>query len=89
VNLLLPEDLTPGPASLLLRRSPHEEVRVPFQVQSVAPGLYSLDGAGLAAATLTRVLSDGSRVSENVYAVDSRLFPLAFHPRATPAATEV
>ena len=41
VNATLPDGIAWGPATLVVKRDPHSEVRVPLEIAPVSPGLFA------------------------------------------------
>ncbi len=70
INFQVPQDLTPGPATLALGT----EILGTIQLDAVSPGLYSLsgDGTGVAAATaIRRVIGSNLQGPVPVFACDN------------------
>ena len=73
INSVLPEDSATGPATITVRRTGWPDSTVQFPVTTVAPGLFLINSAGLAAASLVRSRPEQVPSWEEVYAIDSNL----------------
>ncbi len=73
VNLVLPDDVSPGPARIEVRRNARAVAGGRIEVVDTAPGVFSADssGSGPAAAVVTRVGLDGSQSTELTFVCDA------------------
>jgi uncharacterized protein (TIGR03437 family) len=70
LNTVLPADTAPGEATLIVRRQGWPDATAALQIVAVSPGLFTLNQAGLAAATLVRSRAGGQASWEPIYEVD-------------------
>ena len=70
INCVLPGEAVPGEASLAVRREGWPDAVVAISIGAVSPGLFTLNPAGLAAASLVRSRPGEAPVWEPVYDVD-------------------
>src|SRR3954453_12633531 len=77
INAVLPEGSATGPATMTVRRTGWPDSTVEFPVTTVAPGLFLINSAGLAAASIVRSRPGQVASWEEVYAIDAtcRSFP--------------
>ncbi len=70
VNLVLPERLAAGPATVTVTRSDGVRVSAGMQVDTVAPGVFTAESSGLgaAAAQTVRVAPDGGQAVQDLFA---------------------
>jgi uncharacterized protein (TIGR03437 family) len=71
VNFLIPSGIATGLATVTVQSADGTTSTGTVQVASVAPGIYTLNAAGLVAAFALVVGADGSQNLENVYQVNS------------------
>jgi uncharacterized protein (TIGR03437 family) len=69
INLLVPNGAAPGPATLTIRQTSGSSVWAKVAVESVAPGLFSVNanGQGIGAITALRVSGSGQQSSVPVF----------------------
>jgi uncharacterized protein (TIGR03437 family) len=81
LNIVLPGDAVPGDASVLVRREGFPDAVAALPVTAVSPGVFTLNEAGLAAASLVR-----GKVWEPVFQIDGDgkviAKPIAFGPES-------
>lgn len=70
INYLAPAQVALGAGSVTIEREGASALTEAVQFAALAPGIFTLNGAGLAAATVLRV-SGSNQVAENVYATDT------------------
>jgi uncharacterized protein (TIGR03437 family) len=68
INLLVPGNLTPGNAKLIVQASSRADVTSTVRIDAVAPGLFTSDasGRGLPAAVVLRVSATGRQTYESI-----------------------
>jgi uncharacterized protein (TIGR03437 family) len=94
INLLIPEGMADGPATLSTFRGDQLSASGTFQIQSVAPGLFSANsnGSGVAAAIAVRVMPDHSQQLEPIYHCSSGVCiadPIDLGPESEQVALEL
>jgi uncharacterized protein (TIGR03437 family) len=86
VNFLMPAGTASGAASVTVTAGDGTVAAGTAQIASVAPGIFELDSAGLAAATVLTVAADGGQQTGNVYQVDGfgniAPLPIALNPNS-------
>jgi uncharacterized protein (TIGR03437 family) len=72
INFVVPPETTPGTATIIVANGTRQS-SVTANIRSVAPGIFTANGngAGVPAAQIMRVRSDGSYVSEEVVSWDA------------------
>jgi N-acyl-D-amino-acid deacylase len=70
LNVLLPGESAPGNATVVFRRENWEDAAAGVVVANVSPGLFTVNPAGLAAASLVRVTPGREPAWESVFQVD-------------------
>jgi uncharacterized protein (TIGR03437 family) len=70
INFALPGDVTQGATKISVEAGDGAQGRAQVQIARVSPGLFTLNAAGLVAASVLRVSADGSRTAEDIYTVD-------------------
>ncbi len=70
LNVLVPAEVERGEAEVVVRRENQEDARAKVTVADVSPGVFMLNAAGLAAASLVRLSEAGATSSEAVFRVD-------------------
>jgi uncharacterized protein (TIGR03437 family) len=88
VNYAVPADTAPGVATVIVKSGDGVQSSAPLGIVSVAPSLFTLNGAGLVAAYALRI-SGGNQIYENVYQLDSSNAVLARPIDLGPAGDEV
>lgn len=84
INLVMPDSLAAGPATLTVARGDGSQRSAGFMVRPVAPGLFTADasGSGPAAAQAVRVAPDGAQTLQNLSecatATSCRALPVDF-----------
>lgn len=76
VNFLVPDSAEPGPSTASIVAQGKANA-VPVRIASVAPGLFTLNNAGLAAAYAVRVAADGTQTVEPAFSVQDGGFVAA------------
>ncbi len=71
VNFLVPSTVAIGRATVTITSGDGTQSVAQVQVGAVAPGVFTLNGAGLAAAVGILVSASGAQTAEQVYAVNS------------------
>jgi uncharacterized protein (TIGR03437 family) len=71
VNFEVPPGLAIGPATVTITSGDGTQSAASVQIASVAPGIFELNGSGLAAAYVTLYHADGSQTVEQLYTVNS------------------
>ena len=71
LNFVVPAGLASGVATVKIQPEGGAEISASVNIASVAPAVFTLNAGGLAAALVLRVKEDGTRVTEQVYQVDS------------------
>jgi uncharacterized protein (TIGR03437 family) len=67
VNFVMPEGLYTGQAEVSVRSGDGTASVGNIQIATVAPGIFTLDSAGLATGSVLRVKSDGTQTTEAVF----------------------
>lgn len=70
INLVIPPATQAGPATFTRTLGDGTTLTATAQIAAVAPGVFQMNGAGLAAANVIRVHADNSQIDEPVYQVD-------------------
>jgi len=78
VNYLMPPGTAPGPATVKVTNGAGAEITGTVMIEPVAPGLFGLNTAGLAAAFALKVGADGTQTTQPVFQADDqgRIVPL-------------
>jgi uncharacterized protein (TIGR03437 family) len=71
VNFLVPSTIATGAATVVIQSGDGTISTAQTQVAAIAPGIFTLDASGLAAAVAILVSSSGAQTVEQVYAVNS------------------
>ena len=71
VNFLMPTGVASGTAQVTVTAADGTKSTGTVQIAPVAPGIFTLNNAGLAAAYVVRVAADGTQAAQNVYSVNS------------------
>jgi uncharacterized protein (TIGR03437 family) len=71
VNFLVPSSVALGAAKVVVTAGSTTSTSSAVPVSAVAPGLFTLNGTGLAAATAVRVAANGTQTAVPVYTVNS------------------
>ena len=71
INFQVPPDVAAGNAKINVTSGDNTKSTANAQVDTVAPGIFSLNNAGLAAAVAIRVASDGTQTVEQVFNTDT------------------
>ncbi|MEP6963738.1 MAG: hypothetical protein ABI995_16795, partial [Acidobacteriota bacterium] len=71
LNFAVPAGLANGPASVVIQPEGGAPITTTVNVATVAPALFTLNAAGLAAALVLRIKADGSQIYEPIYQVDA------------------
>lgn len=70
INFQIPSGVAPGKAKITVSSGDNTKSTANAQIDAVAPGIFSLNNAGLAAAVVIRVASDGTQTVEQVFTTD-------------------
>jgi uncharacterized protein (TIGR03437 family) len=70
INAVMPDELAGEAASLIVRRDGWPDAVAPITIAAVAPGLFRLNGQGLAAASIVRSHGEQTAAWEDVYQFD-------------------
>jgi uncharacterized protein (TIGR03437 family) len=70
VNTVLPDEFIAGAAKLVVRRDGWPAFVAPLPIAAVRPGMFTLNQAGLVAASLIRSKPDQAQVWETVFQVE-------------------
>jgi len=68
VNYQMP-GVYPGPATVTVTSGDGHSISAPALIRTVAPGIFTLNAAGLIAADVKRVQADGSSDEENIFTI--------------------
>ena len=71
VNFLVPATIATGAAVVAITSGDGSKSVANVQIAAVAPGVFTLNGTGLAAAVVLRVAADETQTSQQVYSVNS------------------
>jgi uncharacterized protein (TIGR03437 family) len=71
INFLVPASVAAGAAQVTVTSGDGTKSTASVQIAAVAPGVFSLNGTGLAAAVVQRYSTDGTVTNEQVYTVNS------------------
>lgn len=71
VNTVLPDEFIGGAAKLIVRREGWPDVVAAVPIAAVRPGVFTLNQAGLVAASLVRSKPDQTPVWENVFQIEA------------------
>jgi len=76
VNYIIPDGTASGLATITVHSGTGTDLTTQYYVAGNSPGIFVLNGAGLIAADVLRVHSDGTSVGENIYnVVNNQLVP--------------
>jgi uncharacterized protein (TIGR03437 family) len=90
LNIVVPGDASPGDASLIVRRENWPDAEAAVTLAALSPGVFTLNTAGLAAASLVRAKPGEAASWEPVFQLDAEgkviAKPIAFGPESEDLA---
>jgi uncharacterized protein (TIGR03437 family) len=71
INFMVPASVAPGTAQVTITNGTTTQTASNVEIATVAPGIFTLNGSGLAAANVIQVAANGAQTPQLLYSTDS------------------